>query len=58
MLFAGCSEKSQNENKNTNTLFFPLVFIDLDFRATAKNSASVENYHTCYQYNIIARLEF
>lgn len=37
--------------------FFNLVFIDLDFRATAKNSASVENYQTLYQYSIIAHLE-
>lgn len=57
MLFAGCSVKSQNENKNTNRLFFNLVFIDLDFRATAKNSASVENYQTLYQYSIMACLE-
>lgn len=58
MLFAGCSVESQNENKNTNRLFFfNLVFIDLDFRATAKNSASVENYQTLYQYSIMACLE-
>lgn len=59
MLFAGCSEKSQNENKKYKQafFFFNLVFIDLDLRATAKNSASVENYQTFYQYSIIACLE-
>lgn len=56
MLFAGCSERSQKQ-KYKQAFFFNLVFIDLDFRATAKNSASVENYQTLYQYSIISCLE-